>query len=257
MFLLSTGLLTQLPAELIAEVQQHISCFDSVVTAPYDTAEVQWLGHNAKNFYLFSSSEDGRRCEYTLCEGGGEIAYKRARRSYRNITFMGEMRANIDSEIEHRWLPLPQGPLVYMGKDGLSDRLVGRHGPEVFREYAWDTQQYGKLMSTTILLDIHSYFTLIRRRLESLGHAHCTQDARKRTADYLTSITIFYSDRCALLEAYLLSSLHLHTKSSLQVVKDACEYGYVNDRDYMARIADNCEKYKQELLTVIAQMQMQ
>lgn len=248
MALPNTGLLKQLPAELRTTMREYLSDFSRAVTAPYVQEEVAWLGSNADSFAVFSSSEDGHRCDVALCKGGGAIPYERVHRLC-EATLTGTLHADISSELEHRGRCS-----ICMGKHVLFQQLVDRHGPEISREYIWDALGSGETTSTTILLDVHSYFALIRRRLESLGHARPTEEARKRTMDYLTSVALFYRSRPAALELCLLSSLHLYAKHSFRVIYDACEYGYVDNPAYMVRLRNNCEKYQERLRAVIAKM---
>ena len=249
MSLPNSGLLEHLPGELHAIVQEYLSAFDRAVTAPYAAEEVAWLVKNVPRFCLFSSSQDDKRCDAAPREGGGWIPLERVHR-----------HCSDTPPTVKAYGVLPYGsqfhgkPPVCMRPEGLSQQLVGRHGPEISREHVWHAVGYGTTVSTTVLLDVHVYFAMVRRRLQMLGHARPAKEAQRRTVDYLTAIARFYRGRPGLLELYLASSVYLHAEKGSRRVKDACGHDCTNDSASFTRQSNNCAKYCEALLTMIAAM---
>lgn len=205
--------------------------------------EIEWLLDSGNPFFMFASSEDGR-CSTVLCYGdGNSIPYE--------LVYSKLSDTSVISNTESRG-----SARICMSRASVLGYLTGRGDPSIIREEKMQFMGAGSHVATTIILDLRSYFSLTKRRLDIRSSDQSVQLARKKTVAYLSSIALFYREKLYMLELYLLSNLHLEQKIwvAYKTIYAKTKEGDMNDQVYRVALSSNCDKYRSQARSLIDKM---
>jgi len=230
---MDSSLLDTLPADMKDLLSQRKEDFDRALVAGMTEEEVEWLLGMRRTFTVLYSHE-------------GSCTVEHFRTSPEKRMNLGVFGGEVEMDA-YAFCTESEGAIGYMldgpnsvTKEYFSTDLSGRFFPvESPSEHIMSFDSNNKeIRATTILLDIKSVFTVLKRRAQVLQLPDPVAVARKKTLEFLASVHGFYLMRPWLTEMYLTASIiDLGLSESVKY-----EGGAVSD-DLRRRINRDCRKY--------------
>ncbi|CAH6419540.1 Hypothetical protein POVR2_LOCUS44 [uncultured virus] len=199
--------------------------------------EVEWLMSNCVRYYVLLSAEDGNS-RLVLCNRGSS-----------SVQYELVMRCADEGWIVSNYESRGSASISLCGSS-IASCLVGRGTPAIGEQQTIHFMSSGSHAGTTALLDVKSYFSLEKRRLEAKSSTKVVELARKMTLEYISSVALFYRERKHILELYLVAQLHLdkpNYESYKDIYRKLRSSKMKDDQLLQVAISNNCERYQEQV----------
>lgn len=202
----------------------------------FSNEEAEWLVSNSKVFILFGSSAKIAECRAILCLGSkGYVQYE--------LVYRRSESGSVWSDTESRGTAS-----CNLDRQSVVNSISGRGGPDIEKEQTMHFLGSGSCTFTTIIVDVQSYYSVMKRRSGDVSQA------KQQTLAYLNSVVLFYRDNKYMLELFLLSNLHVQNPETWKTYKTIYRElndGKIDDPVFQMRIISNCEKYRNKVRDLI------